>query len=251
MTNTLTGSTALVTGATAGIGYAIALQLAREGAEVIVHGRNAERGAKTVRDIENVGGEARFVAADVSNASDVRRLADEAGPVDILVNNAGIYRFAPTFETTDADFDDQINTNLRAPYLLVQKLVPGMIERGHGTVINVTTVAASTPAEGAGIYGASKAALELLTKLWADEFGAAGVRVNAAAPGPTQTLGTEAFESDLIEGLGRTTALGRTAEADEIANAVTFLASPGASYVNGAVLTIGGGAQAIHPAVPA
>ncbi|MDT5326484.1 MAG: hypothetical protein QOF25_3636 [Mycobacterium sp.] len=248
MTNTLTGSTALVTGATAGIGYAIALQLAKEGAEVIVHGRNAERGAKTVRDIENLGGKARFIAADVSDAGDVRRLADEAGDVDILVNNAGIYRFAPTFDTTDADFDDQINTNLRAPYLLVQKLVPGMIERGHGSVINVTTVAATVPAAGAGIYGSSKAALELLTKLWADEFGGAGVRVNAAAPGPTQTPGTAAFESDLIEGLGRTTALGRTAEADEIASAVTFLASPAASYVNGAVLTIGGGAQAIKPA---
>jgi len=247
MTNALTGSTALVTGATAGIGYAIALQLASEGAEVIVHGRNPERGAKTVRDIENVGGKARFVAADVSDANDVRRLADEAGDVDILVNNAGIYRFGPTFETTDADFDDHINTNLKAPYVLVQKLVPGMVARGHGTVINVTTVAASTPAAGAGIYGASKAALELLTKLWADEFGASGVRVNAAAPGPTQTLGTEAFESDLIEGLGRTTALGRTAEAEEIANAVAFLASPGASYVNGAILTIGGGATAIKP----
>ena len=248
MTNTLTGSTALVTGATAGIGYAIAVQLAKEGAEVIVHGRNAERGAKTVQDIENAGGKARFVAADVSDAADLRRLADEAGDVDILVNNAGIYRFAPTFDTTNADFDDQINTNLKAPYILVQKLVPGMVQRGHGTVINVTTVAATTPAAGAGIYGASKAALELLTKLWADEFGGSGVRVNAAAPGPTQTLGTEAFESDLIEGLGRTTALGRTAEADEIANAVTFLASPAASYVNGAILTIGGGAQAIKPA---
>jgi len=248
MTNALSGSTALVTGATAGIGYAIALQLAREGAEVIVHGRNAERGAKTVRDIENAGGKARFVAADVSDAGDVRRLADEAGDVDILVNNAGIYRFAPTFETTDADIDDHFNTNLKAPYILVQKLVPGMVQRGHGTVINVTTVAATTPAAGAGIYGASKAALELLTKLWADEFGGSGVRVNAAAPGPTETLGTEAFESDLIEGLGRTTALGRTADADEIASAVTFLASPAASYVNGAILTIGGGAQAIKPA---
>jgi NAD(P)-dependent dehydrogenase (short-subunit alcohol dehydrogenase family) len=247
MTKTLAGKTALVTGATAGIGYAIAIQLAAEGAEVVVHGRDAERGAKTVQDIENAGGKARFVAADVSNTDDVRRLAAEAGPVDILVNNAGIYRFAPTFDTVDADFDDQINTNLRAPYILVQKLVPGMIERGSGSVINVTTVAATTPAAGAGIYGASKAALELLTKLWADEFGGLGVRVNAAAPGPTQTLGTQAFESDLIEGLGRTTALGRTAEADEIANAVTFLASPAASYVNGAVLTIGGGAKAIAP----
>jgi NAD(P)-dependent dehydrogenase (short-subunit alcohol dehydrogenase family) len=247
MTKTLAGKTALVTGATAGIGYAIAIQLAAEGAEVVVHGRDAERGAKTVQDIENAGGKARFVAADVSNTDDVRRLAAEAGPVDILVNNAGIYRFAPTFDTVDADFDDQINTNLKAPYILVQKLVPGMIERGSGSVINVTTVAATTPAAGAGIYGASKAALELLTKLWADEFGGLGVRVNAAAPGPTQTLGTQAFESDLIEGLGRTTALGRTAEADEIANAVTFLASPAASYVNGAVLTIGGGAKAIAP----
>jgi NAD(P)-dependent dehydrogenase (short-subunit alcohol dehydrogenase family) len=247
MTNTLTGKTALVTGATAGIGYAIAVQLAAEGAEVIVHGRNVERGEKAVQDIENAGGTARFIAADVANADDVRRLADQAGPVDILVNNAGIYRFAPTVETTDADFDDHINANLRAPYVLVQKLVPGMIERGGGSVVNVTTVAATTPAAGAGIYGASKAGLELLTKLWADEFGASGVRVNAAAPGPTQTLGTAAFESELIEGLGRTTALGRTAEADEIANAVTFLVSPGASYVNGAVLTIGGGAKAIAP----
>ncbi|HYO04275.1 MAG TPA: SDR family oxidoreductase [Mycobacterium sp.] len=248
MTNTLTGKTALVTGATAGIGYAIATQLAAEGAEVVVHGRNGERGAKTVQDIENAGGKARFVAADVSVADDVRRLADEAGAVDILVNNAGIYRFAPTFDTVDADFDDQINTNLRAPYLLVQKLVPGMIARGGGSVVNVTTVVASSPAAGAGIYGASKAALELLTKLWADEFGSQGVRVNAAAPGPTQTLGTANFEGDLIEGLGRTTALGRTADPDEIANAVTFLASPGASYVNGAILTIGGGALAIRPA---
>jgi NAD(P)-dependent dehydrogenase (short-subunit alcohol dehydrogenase family) len=248
MSTSLSGSTALVTGATAGIGYAIALQLAQEGAEVVVHGRNAERGAKTVRDIENVGGKARFVAADVSDAADVRRLADEAGAVDILVNNAGIYRFAPTAETTDADFDDQINTNLRAPYILVQKLVPGMIERGHGSVINVTTVAATSPAAGAGIYGASKAALELLTKLWADEFGAAGVRVNAAAPGPTLTPGAADLSAELIEGLGRTTAIGRVADADEIASAVTFLASPGASYVNGAILTIGGGAQAIRPA---
>jgi NAD(P)-dependent dehydrogenase (short-subunit alcohol dehydrogenase family) len=247
MTNPLTGSTALVTGATAGIGYAIALQLAREGAEVVVHGRNAERGGKAVKDIENAGGKARFIAADVSVADDVRRLADEAGQVDILVNNAGIYRFAPTFDTTDADFDDQLNTNLRAPYILVQKLVPGMIARGHGSVVNITTVAASTPAAGAGIYGASKAALDLLTKVWADEFGESGVRVNSVAPGPVETEGTAGF-GELIDGLGRTTALKRLGEPDEIARAVAFIASPAASYVNGAVLQVGGGAQAIRPA---
>ncbi len=247
MTNTYEGSTALVTGATAGIGRAIALELAREGAEVIVHGRNAERGAKTVNDIENAGGKARFIAADLSDADDVRRLAVEAGQVDVLVNNAGVYNFAPTFDTDDADLDFHFDTNVRAPYILVQQLVPGMIERGHGSVVNISTIAASTPAAGAGIYGASKAALDLLTKLWADEFGVSGVRVNAVAPGPVETEGTAEL-GDLIEGLGRTTALQRLGEPEEIARAVAFVGSPAASYVNGAVLQVGGGAPAIRPA---
>ncbi len=247
MTNSYEGSTALVTGATAGIGRAVALELAREGAEVIVHGRNAERGAKTVNDIENAGGKARFIAADLSDADDVRRLAVEAGQVDVLINNAGVYNFAPTFDTDDADLDFHFDTNVRAPYILVQQLVPGMIERGHGSVVNISTIAASTPAAGAGIYGASKAALDLLTKLWADEFGVSGVRVNAVAPGPVETEGTAEL-GDLIEGLGRTTALQRLGEPEEIARAVAFVASPAASYVNGAVLQVGGGAPAIRPA---
>jgi NAD(P)-dependent dehydrogenase (short-subunit alcohol dehydrogenase family) len=247
MTNTFNGSTALVTGATAGIGYAIALELARQGAEVIVHGRNAERGAKAVKDIENAGGKARFVAADLSDADDVRRLAEQAGEVDVLVNNAGVYSFAPTFDTTDADFDSHFDTNLRAPYILVQRLVPGMVERGYGSVVNISTIAASTPAAGAGIYGASKAALDLLTKLWADEFGDSGVRVNGVAPGPVETEGTAEL-GELVEGLGRTTAMKRLGEPDEIARAVAFVASPAASYVNGAILQVGGGAQAIRPA---
>ena len=245
--NTFEGSTALVTGATAGIGYAIALELARQGAEVVVHGRNAERGAKAVQQIENAGGKARFVAADLSDADDVRRLAAEAGEVDILINNAGIYEFATTFETDDSDFDAHFDTNLRAPYILVQKLVPGMVERGHGSVVNISSVVASTPSADAGLYGASKAALDLLTKLWADEFGSAGVRVNAIAPGPTETEGTSGF-ADVIEGLGRTRALQRIGQPDEIGRAVAFIASPAASYINGVVLPVDGGALAIRPA---
>ncbi len=246
MTNTLKGSTALVTGATAGIGRAIAIELAREGAEVIVHGRNAERGAKTVTEIENSGGKARFVGADLADPDDVRRLAAEAGQVDVLVNNAGVYTMAPTFETADADFDFHFHTNVRAPYILVQQLVPGMIERGHGAVVNVSTISATTPAAHAGIYGASKAALDLLTKHWADEFGETGVRVNSVAPGPVRTEGTAEL-GDFIDGVARTTAMKRLGEPEEIAQAVAFLASSAASYVNGAVLQVGGGAPAIRP----
>src|SRR5512132_3814489 len=120
MAAVLEGSTALVTGATAGIGRAIAQQLAALGAEVVVHGRSAERGAETVREIEKAGGRARFVAADIRAADEVRRLAAAAGSVDILVNNAGVYKFGATADTDDAFFDEHVNINLRAPYILVQ-----------------------------------------------------------------------------------------------------------------------------------
>jgi NAD(P)-dependent dehydrogenase (short-subunit alcohol dehydrogenase family) len=235
-----------VTGATAGIGRAIARQLAALGAEVVVHGRSAERGAETVGEIEKAGGRARFVAADISNADEVRRLAAEAGSVDILVNNAGIYKFGGTADTDDAFFDEHVNINLRAPYILVQQLVPAMAARGKGVVVNLSTIAAGVPARQGGIYGATKAGIELLTRVWADEFGRSGVRVNAVQAGPTETPGT-AVTPGLTDGLGELTTLGRAAAADEIANAVTFLASPASSYVNGAILQANGGQVAIAP----
>jgi NAD(P)-dependent dehydrogenase (short-subunit alcohol dehydrogenase family) len=244
MASTLAGSTALVTGATSGIGREIALQLAERGAEVVVHGRSAERDAKVVRDIENSRGKARFVGADLSNANDVRRLAAEAGQVDILINNAGIYKFGGTLDVHDAIFDEHVNINLRAPYILVQQLVPGMVGRGRGVVVNVSTVAASVPTTGAGIYGATKAGLEQLTRVWADEFGTSGVRVNAVAAGPTDTPGV-AVMPGVLEAVAATTTLNRPAEVSEIANAVIFLSSAEASYVNGAVLHATGGQRAI------
>src|SRR3954462_12668672 len=128
--NQLTGQRALVTGATSGIGRAVALQLARDGAEVLVHGRDAARGAETVQEIEASGGKASFVAADLGDGADVQRLANDVGDVDILINNAGISAFTPTAEFDLPTFDRMFATNVRAAFFLVAAIAPGMADRG-------------------------------------------------------------------------------------------------------------------------
>jgi len=137
----LEGQRALVTGATSGIGRAVALQLAREGAEVLVHGRDAARGAETVAEITAAGGKASFVAADLTDAANVQWLASEVGKVDILINNAGISAFAPTAEFDVAAFDKMFASNVRAPFLLVGALAPGMAARGHGSIVSLSSMA--------------------------------------------------------------------------------------------------------------
>ncbi|MEV6371394.1 SDR family oxidoreductase [Micromonospora musae] len=244
MSKDLAQQTALVTGATAGIGRATALALAARGADIIVHGRDRERAADTLRRIEAMGATARFEPADLSDPAQVTALAERAGDVDILVNNAGIFQFARTADTDPATFEAHIAVNLRAPYLLVQALAPGMTARGHGAIINISSGAATTPGHGSGIYGATKAALESLTRVWASEYGPDGVRVNAVAAGPTRTEGTAAY-GPAFESAGQAVTLKRLADPEEIAGTIAFMASPEASYVNGATLSAMGG----HPAL--
>jgi NAD(P)-dependent dehydrogenase (short-subunit alcohol dehydrogenase family) len=237
----LVGRTALVTGATSGIGRATALQLARAGAEVIVHGRDADRGEQVVGEIAREGGKARFIAADLSDPAEIRRLADEAGEVDVLVNNAGLSWFGPTADLDLATYDALFDSNVRAAYFLVAALAPRMAANGDGSIVNVASMVATIGLAGAAAYGGTKATLTAMTRAWAAEFSPRGVRVNAVAPGPVHT----AADPARIEALGATTPLGRAAQADEIAQVITFLASPAAAYLTGATVAADGGRTAI------
>jgi len=238
----LQGQRALVTGATSGIGRAIAVQLGRMGAEVLVHGRDAGRGSDVVEEIERAGGRARFVAADLSSAADLARLVDDVGDVDVLVNSAGFSWFGRTADLDMETFDALFASDVRAPYFLVAALAPKMAAKGKGSIVNVSSMAGQIGLATAAAYGATKGALSSMTRAWAAEFSPSGVRVNAIAPGPVYTPGGA---RERIEALGTTTLLNRAADAEEIAEVVGFLASPRASYITGAIVAADGGRTAI------
>jgi NAD(P)-dependent dehydrogenase (short-subunit alcohol dehydrogenase family) len=239
----LEGQRALVTGATSGIGRAVVLQLARDGAEVVVHGRDAARGAQTVQEITAAGGKASFIAADLGDPAAVQRLASDAGEVDVLINNAGISRFAPTAEFELAAFDEMFASNVRAPFLLVAALAPGMAARGHGSIVSLSSMAGGVGLVGGAAYGATKASLEAMTRAWAAEYSPSGVRVNAIAPGPVYTPTPSGPE--FIKALGETTPMHRASQPEEIAEVIAFLASSRASYITGTTVAADGGRRAI------
>jgi NAD(P)-dependent dehydrogenase (short-subunit alcohol dehydrogenase family) len=198
-----------------------------------------------VAGIEAAGGRARFIAADLTRHHDVVRLAEAARDVDVLVNDAGAFPHAPTAETDEASFDQVFDVNVKAPFFLTAAIAPRMAARGRGAIISVSTMAASIGMNGLAAYGASKSAVEALTKAWTAEYAAQGVRVNVVAPGPTRTPATAHFSEEMLNSIASTIPAGRPAQADEIAAAVCFLASDEASLIYGAVLPTDGGRVAV------
>jgi NAD(P)-dependent dehydrogenase (short-subunit alcohol dehydrogenase family) len=247
----LEGRTALITGSTDGIGVAIASTLAAAGATVVVTGRNSERGAAVVDAITASGGEACFIAADLGADEDaVHALAVEAtetlgGRIDILVNNAArLVTPSPSADVGQALIDEAFGVSVRAAFLLTGAVAPDMVARGGGVIVNMGSLNGLRGSAGSALYSATKATIHSLTKSWAAEYGPAGVRVNAVAPGPTLTDKVLTMEERLAPMIAAFPSR-RANTPEEVAQAVLFLVSDRAANIHGSILTVDGGASAL------
>ncbi len=239
----LAGRSALVTGAATGIGRACALRLAEAGAVVwINHLGQAEAAAALVQAIAAAGGHAQAIEADVADAAAVQRMADRVGGVDVLVNNAGVILEKPFLETTEADWDRVLGVDLRAVFLVCRALLPGMLARGGGSVVNIASDLGLLGRERYAPYCAAKAGVIALTKSLAREFAPQRVRANAVAPGPVATamVSLEHMSAEWVE---KELAIPqhRLADPAEIADTVLFLASDLSRFYTGQVLGPNGG----------
>jgi 3-oxoacyl-[acyl-carrier protein] reductase len=243
--STLSGRTALVTGASQGIGRACALELARRGAHVALAARNTDKLAEVAQEIAAAGGTAKAFALDISSEESIKAGAKaviaEFGKVDILVNNAGITRDILSMRMKRADWDDVLTTNLTGAFLLTQALMMQMVKNRWGRIINITSVVGETGQAGQANYAASKAGLIGLTKSLARELASRTITVNAVAPGYIETAMTAILTDDQKNAMTQHIPLGRVGTDMDIANAVAFLASDEASYITGHTLDVNGG----------
>jgi 2-deoxy-D-gluconate 3-dehydrogenase len=243
----LEGKRALVTGASRGLGRAMALGLASAGADVVCASTRREGTDETVSLVRAAGRQAWQVEADLSDRAAVLAMADDAeqqaGRIDILVNNAGTIRRHPAVDFPLDEWDEVIRTNLDSVFLLSQRLGRGMVERGAGKIVNVASLLSFSGGITVPAYTASKHAVAGLTKALANEWARFGVQVNAVAPGYFRTDNTQRLQDDATRSaeISARIPAGRWGEAEDLAGAVVFLASPAADYVNGHVLVVDGG----------
>lgn len=242
----LTGKVALVTGASRGIGKAIAVALANEGATVIVnYNGSKERAEQVVSEIEGNGGKAEAIGCNVSDfaASEemVKQILDKYGKVDILVNNAGITRDNIIMRMSEQDFDDVLNTNLKGAFNTIRHLSRNFLKNKSGKIINISSVSGVIGNPGQANYSASKAGVIGLTKSVARELASRGICVNAVAPGFIETEMTKAMPENVLESAKASIPLGRIGQVEDIANMVVFLAGNKSDYITGQVFCVDGG----------
>ena len=238
----LKGKKVLVTGASGGIGKAIALELSLSGADLCLTGRNKS-------ELENlqktIGGNCQIIISDLSNSVGINNLADQAqeimGQIDILVNNAGITKDNLFMRMSEDDWNEVININLNSIFKLTKQLIKGMIKRRDGRIINITSVIGVAGGAGQSNYSASKAGIIAMSKSLAQEVGSRSITVNSIAPGFIETNMTAELSDDRKEDILRSISLGRLGKPNDIAGAVCFLASDKASYITGQTIHINGG----------
>lgn len=243
----LENKVAIVTGASAGIGAAIAMAYAREGASVLLADLADNEAEALVKQIRSAGGQAHFVHTDVSKAADIAAMLAACirhfGSVDILVNNAGIVRFGALHETSELDWDSVLDVNLKSVFLGSKAVLPHMLKQGSGKIVNITSIAGMVGFEQIGPYCASKGGQIALTREMALEYAPLGINVNCIAPGVVRTAMTAGMlgtpESELV--YEKATPYCRLGIPDDIAWAAVYLASPESDFVNGEVLVVDGG----------
>jgi 3-oxoacyl-[acyl-carrier protein] reductase len=233
----LEGKTALVTGGSRGIGAAVARELARAGASVVVGYRSGAEEAESIA--AEIGGKA--VQADVASAEDAKRIVEEAGDLDLLVNNAGITRDGVLARMTDDDWRSVLETNLSSVFYTCRAVSRGMMKRRSGSIVNLSSIVGLHGNWGQTNYAASKGGIVAFTKSLAQELGSRGVRANVVAPGYIKTQLTDAIPEQAQQQMLDLTPLGRFGEPEDVARAVRFLCSDDAAFITGEVLVVGGG----------